>query len=253
MFPKEHGAYGQLLFPLATALAIARPGVSSLALAGAAMAAFVAHEPLLVLTGQRGARAARERRDQAWRWFGAFATSAAVLGAVGIARMPPGGRVALLIPAVLAAVLAAIIAIHREHTTGGEIVSALTFASLSLPVAIASRAADVAAITCALVYAGTFVVATLSVRAIIVWTRHPLGRMTRVGACVAAAAVIAVLLALVREGWVTRIAPWAALPVCVLGFVLAAWAPPPKHLRTFGWFLIGATLLQAVLLIAALR
>ena len=59
MFPKEHGAYGQLLFPLATSLVVA--GVTAPALltaASAAYAAFMAHEPLSrYCSAARGPRA----------------------------------------------------------------------------------------------------------------------------------------------------------------------------------------------------
>src|SRR4051812_49522750 len=77
MLPREHGAYGQLLFPLVTALAVGRPRVVAWLLAASAVGAFLAHEPLLVLLGQRGARAARAQRGQAAIWFGGTAVAAA--------------------------------------------------------------------------------------------------------------------------------------------------------------------------------
>jgi hypothetical protein len=98
MLPREHGAYGQLLFPLATALAIGRPGWPAVALALAAIAVFLAHEPLLVLVGQRGLRAARERGSEARRWLAAFAGAAVVCGAAALAGLPAEARVALLLP-----------------------------------------------------------------------------------------------------------------------------------------------------------
>jgi len=53
MVPKEHGAYGQLLFPLATALLIARPTAAALAIAGVAVVVFLIHERLIVMIGGR--------------------------------------------------------------------------------------------------------------------------------------------------------------------------------------------------------
>ena len=47
MLPKEHGAYGQLLFPIATALAIGHPGPGAALLSAAALCAFLGHEPLV--------------------------------------------------------------------------------------------------------------------------------------------------------------------------------------------------------------
>jgi uncharacterized membrane protein YdjX (TVP38/TMEM64 family) len=45
MWPKEHGAYGQLAFPLVTAFAVAGIPPAAALTALAAVAAFVAHEP----------------------------------------------------------------------------------------------------------------------------------------------------------------------------------------------------------------
>ncbi len=53
MIPREHGAYAQLLFPLATALALGRPNATALSIAGAAVLLFLAHEWALTLVGKR--------------------------------------------------------------------------------------------------------------------------------------------------------------------------------------------------------
>lgn len=60
LMPREHGAYGQLALPLLTALFSGRPTAAAFLYAAAAVFAFFAHEPLLVLLGQRGSRAFRE-------------------------------------------------------------------------------------------------------------------------------------------------------------------------------------------------
>ncbi|PYR50160.1 MAG: hypothetical protein DMF89_10175, partial [Acidobacteria bacterium] len=99
MFPREHGAYGQLLFPLITALAIGHPGAAALCLSASAVCAFMAHEPLLVLLGHRGARAVREQGLRARRWLAAFAAGAIASGAIAMALMPVAARIALAVPA----------------------------------------------------------------------------------------------------------------------------------------------------------
>jgi hypothetical protein len=68
MLPKEHGAYGQLLFPMATAFAVAGVSPESGVAAAAMTAVFLAHEPLLVWLGRRGSRAKRENGRRAM-WF----------------------------------------------------------------------------------------------------------------------------------------------------------------------------------------
>lgn len=59
LFPREHGAYGQLGVPLAVALASGRPGLVSIAFALVATAVFLAHEPLLRAMPRGTARATR--------------------------------------------------------------------------------------------------------------------------------------------------------------------------------------------------
>jgi hypothetical protein len=72
LLPREHGAYAEVLFPLGTASCLGRPSVSSLALSVAVVAAFLAHEPLLVLLGARGgasnALRARELKSRGSSW-----------------------------------------------------------------------------------------------------------------------------------------------------------------------------------------
>lgn len=253
MFPKEHGAYGQLLFPLTTALAIGRPGIAALMLAFAAVAAFLAHEPLLVLIGQRGTRAMREQRARAWRWLAATGAAAAVFGVFALSVLPPPARAALLLPLALALILAIVVFSGREHTTGGEIAAALTMASLALPVGLASGASSAAALTCVLAYAAAFLVATLSVRALILVTRRLAGRGARLLAAAVTLALIVLLALLPRGGVTDAVGLWAALPICGVGVWLVTVMPSPRHLRTIGWTLVGATTLTAIVLIAGLR
>lgn len=253
MLPREHGAYGQLLFPLATALAIGRPGVAAWCLAAAAAGVFVAHEPLLVLTGQRGARAARELRGGAWRWFAVAASASVCFGVAAVVTMPPAARQALVVPVLGAIVVASFVVAHREHTTAGEMASAVGLSSIALPVSLSAGASLRGSLTCALVFALVFVVATLCVRAMIVWTRHPLGRGTRAGGAAIAVAALAALAWLARSGLAAPIAPWAAAPACLVGFVVAVAAPSPRHVRTIGWLLVGATTLTAAILFVGLR
>jgi hypothetical protein len=253
VIPKEHGAYGQLLFPLLTALGVGRPRLAPLALVGAAVAAFGAHEPLLVLMGRRGGRAARERRVEAWRWLVAFAGTAAALGLAAFVAMPDTARVALLVPVSLASVLGALIALRREHTAAGEIVSALSLSSLALPAALAAQVSFVAALTCTLAFAAAFVSAIVCVRPMVAWAQGRAGPWTRVTAGALAAGGVAGLAVLSRAGAISGSGPWAALPVCGVGLWLVVAPPSPRHLRRVGWTLVGATIVTAVVLVLGLR
>jgi hypothetical protein len=253
MLPREHGAYGQLLFPLVTALAVGRPRVVAWLLAASAIGAFMAHEPLLVLLGQRGARAAREQRLPAALWLGGSAGAATVCGVGAIALSGPDVRIALLLTAVLAAILVVFIVTRQEHTTGGEVLSALALSSLAWPVTVAGGANSRVGISCAAAFAAIFVAGTLSVRAVIANTRHPPAAAARGVAGLVAVASMAMLWSMAIAGRMSSSAPWSALPVCGGGLVLVLTPPSARHLRTIGWSLIGATTLTAVVLIAALR
>ncbi len=55
LLPREHGAYAQLGFPLVTALALGDLGVAPLLLVVGIIAVFLVHEPVMVLSGGRGA------------------------------------------------------------------------------------------------------------------------------------------------------------------------------------------------------
>lgn len=253
MLPKEHGAYGQLLFPLVTALGIGRPTTPALLLSAAALFAFIAHEPFVVLIGQRGARAARDQRTQTAVWFGALAGGGAACGLTAIVIAPTGVFLALIVPAALAATLLIVILTRLEHTIGGEVLSALTLSSLALPVGLAARASPVAAMTCAAVFAAVFVSGTLGVRAVIAHTRRPPGRRMRAGAVVVAAGVLVLLRWIASAGLGTSSAPWAAMPVCALAALLAVAPPSAQRLRTVGWALVATTAACAILLLATLR
>ena len=253
MLPKEHGAYGQLLFPLLTALAIGRRTPAALLLAAAAVLAFLTHEPLLVLLGQRGPRAARDDRSRAIAWFASTAIGAVMLGAAAIAEAASGIAIAraLIVPAALAVLLAIVIVSKREHTLAGEALAAVTFSSIALPVARAADVVSTVAFTCVAVFAAVFVAATVSVHAVIARTRRPPAIAARAAAALVTLGSIAALAALGSAGVISSISPIAALPACLVAFVAALAAPSARRLRTIGWTLVATTMLAAALMIAA--
>ncbi|MBI3402861.1 MAG: YwiC-like family protein [Acidobacteria bacterium] len=250
MFPREHGAYNQLLFPLIAALAVGRPGAAAFTFAAAAVFAFLAHEPLLVLLGQRGPRARHDDGPRAMRWFAATGLPAAGLAVFAIATMPRVAQHAVIFCSVLAAMLLAVIATRREHTMAGEILSACVLASLALPVALASHTTHAVAVTCVLVFAAAFTTATVCVRAVIMHTRRPPAIASRIAGALTACGAIAILVFSGAIGFASTVAPWAALPVCAAGVVLVAAPPSARQLRIVGWTLVATTAAAAAILIA---
>ena len=251
LLPREHGAYGQLLFPLLSALLIGQPAAGAYLLGAAAVAAFLAHEALLVVLGQRGQRAAREQRADARRSLALFGGFCAVTGTVSLFVLPRPALNLLALPVVLALLVGAAVVLHRERSTLGEMLVAVALTSLSLPVALAGQATRAEALTLFVVFSAVFVTATVAVRAMI-------GRVTKAGGpppLLAGALALFVVVGLAVAAFVgtlAPVAPYAALPVCAVALGLTASPPSPRHLRTIGWTLVGATLLTAVFLVAAL-
>ena len=252
MFPREHGAYGQLLFPIATAAAIGRPGLPALCFVTAVTCAFVAHEPLLVLLGGRGIRARRDDRRRAARWLVAFLVIAAALGAAAHLLQPSLWK-ATLFPALLGGLLFVLVLAGRGRTVVAETLTAITLSSVAFPVAILCGATSTAALTCAAVFAAGMASASIAVRAVIARTRHPQAIAERAGAVVFAIAANVALLGLIFGAWVDAAVVWAALPLTLSSIVLAAIAPQARHLRRVGWTLVAATAATAIALIAACR
>jgi hypothetical protein len=253
VLPKEHGAYGQLLFPLGTALALGQPGIGAVLVTVAAVSAFLAHEPLLVLLGQRGPRAARDERERARRWFASSAVVAALCGIGAMVILPPAARLALLVPVSLALVLGALILWRHERTVAGEVLAAVALSSLSAPVALASGASTMAAVTCACGFAAALVAGTIAVRAVIMHARQPPAIGPRVVSAIMSVGCVEAIAALSQSGRVASAALVAVLPMCGLACALAAFPPPARHLRVVGWGLVLATTATAGILVGLLR
>ena len=221
--------------------------------AAAAVCAFLTHEPLLTLLGQRGPRAQREWRDDAVRWFAACATVSAALGASAFVLMTPMARLAVGVPFALALILAGLIFAHQERTTIGEAVSATALASVAIPLAVSSGASMTTALTCAATFAAGFVAATICIHAVIAHARYPPSTRTRAMAILVTLAVLSILVTLRSRGLVASVAPWAAAPLLVVGVALAAVPPSTRQLRVVGWTLVATTAATSLVLIAALR
>jgi YwiC-like protein len=257
MWPKEHGAYGQLVFPLATAFAVASATLPALLTAVAVTAGFFAHEPFLVLLGRRGVRARRDHLRCAAGWLTASGVVVLVAGFAGVAFAPAPARWAFAFPLVPASVYAIALAAGREKSAIGETAAAAAFSCAAIPVCVVSGAPWATAGAVAVAFGTLFAASTLGVRVIVlrvrsggnlraVWiTRAALVTVTvGAGAALAAVAVEGIL------PWTTLI---AVAPGLMVSVALAARPPAPKRLRTVGWLLVSISAAAAVILAADLR
>ena len=254
LIPREHGAYGELAFPLTTALAIGRPTLGAVALAAAGVAAFLVHESLLVILGQRGSRAAREQRAEAQRTLLLFGSTAVAAGVAAVILLNPLARWALALPAVTALQLAVAVFSGKERTFAGEVLAAATLSALSVPVAVGAGVTMRAAFTVFAVFAIMFAVATIAVHTIIVRGGPATGSRSRRQLSAAVSVVaLAVFYCLARAGLVYPIAVWAAVPMGIQALYLVIRPPLPRQLRMVGWSLVVAAATTAILLVLALR
>lgn len=257
MLPKEHGAYGQLLFPIVTAVAMGRPSIAALALIVTSTAIFLAHEPLLVLAGARGLRARRDDGARARRWLVTLAGVSALSGLASWITMPAGSRWTLSVPLAAAVVAAAWSVRGQERTTAGEISAGVALTSVAFPVGIAAGLSLPLAAGCVVAFVTGTITATMSVRSLIGRFRSAAGGPAEAPSVTVVAVLSLLLVALnalaASEGWIHRGGFWAGLPVTGVAVALGVLAPPPKFLRRVGWSLIAATAVASVVLVVSGR
>lgn len=247
MAPREHGAWGQLVTPLVLALALGRPGAVAVGLAVAVVAVFMAHEPLLVLLGQRGTRAARESGAQARRRLGWMLGAATVAGAAALMGATATVRLAVLVGliALLVAVLAFLVK-GQERSVMGELWIAATLPLAAVPVALAADVEPARALVSWLSLALAYGTGIVGVRAIILdaRTHQPLAGWWALALTLLASTL---LLGYDLHAGTAALLYWVAVASC------RAARPTPKSLRRVGWILVGASVLQALWMLVAWR
>lgn len=246
LWPKEHGAYGQLGFPIATSLAMGTPTLSSVLFAAAALAAFLAHEPLLVWMGRRGPRARREHGDRARRYGVSVATLALALGAGAVVTGGVGIVQVTLLPLGFALLGLVLVLKNQERTTLGEVVVGVALPSAAVPVAVAGGVASELALATWVAWSLAFACATASVRSVV--ARAKSGR--RSARLLAFATVATVLLGILCLHLAVARAAFPLLFVC---WTLMVIAPHPRHLRRVGWTLVAGTTAMAALTVVFAR
>jgi hypothetical protein len=254
LLPKEHGAYAQLIFPMITAVAIGRPNGAQFLWITAAITAFLAHEPLLILAGERGQRSRARLAIRARCTAALLLALAVAAGLIGWWFAPPAARLAVVAPLALAAILVPIILSHREKTLYGELLASFTFSTLAIPVALAGGASAGAALIASGVWCSVFSLSTLTVRAAISRVKKVVGRKR---ACCAnlllsiAATLAAIFLA--RSGIIPVLAAAALMPVALIASAFSIFEVHTRHLRTMGWSLVATSIMTLVALVAGLR
>ncbi len=239
-WPREHGAYAQLGAPLMAAL-VGGPRVAAVLVAVAAVLAFLAHEPLLVVLGHRGRRARELRGARARTWLIVEVTLAFAAGVLGLAVAP---HHALAIGAVVAVPIAVTLALairKQEHTLGGELVAAIALSGAGAVVSAAGGASvdDVA---------WTWLAWSVGFGCTIVAVHRVMRRRSKTagGSLAAAIAASAAATLAAVAGIVAVPALAAAAPLVVPSAWIVARPPPVTRLRAIGVTLAIASVASVV-------
>lgn len=231
---------------------LGRPSLAGVALAVAAMAAFFAHEPLLVVLGQRGRRARVEDGPRAMRRLGVLGVLAVALGGLGLALAPPVARMSALPPLVLALVVVWFVWRKEEKSAAGEAFAAAALSGAGMPVALAGGATVAAAGFSWLAFTLAFVIATFGVRAVIARAKNH-GDAPRWAALAVIFSTVVGLCGLTATHIVPLAVPASVAPFVVFGLCLSLVPVHARHLRRVGWGLVATSMLTLAVVVAAFR
>jgi hypothetical protein len=250
LWPKEHGAYAQLGFPLLTGLLYAGGDPGAVAFALVAVAGFLAHEPMALIMGMRGIRLRdaliRPARRRLW-WLAGLA-GVALVAAVAVA--PARAWRGALVPAVLGLIMIPLFFTDRVKTMGGEVIAAAAFSAALLPVALAGPVSWAAAWIAAAVWLGAVLPAIVVVHAVKASHKgRPRARWLvpagRVLAVAVASAGVAAALWLPHPG----VRGLAVLPPAMTSLVVGLVLPHPRHLKRIGWAVVTANVVALAFLL----
>lgn len=246
LWPREHGATVQAIVPPLTGLLAGTVTPAAGLLTAGLWLAFLAHEPLLVLVGQRGQGARRRQAPAAQRQLRWLLPAAIAAGGAGLWLAPPAARYAAL-PALGVAALhgARLVRGGTLRAVGTEVFAAVGLSVAALPVLLAAQLAVQTALLHAAVWAVGFGLLTAAVHASKARTAaagQPLPVWPR---------ALAVLAAVVALGAAAGLqAPVGAALAVLAGTaaVTASVAVQPRQIRRLGiGFAVASTVAAVVL------
>jgi hypothetical protein len=248
LFPREHGAYAQLVFPILSGLLLGRPGWVAFGFAAAAILIFMTSEPVEIVLGVRGSHPRERQGSQAKRQLALIAPFAAATGLAALAAAPRFARLAALAPIAVAAALIPIVLSRRLKTLTAEILAALGFAGLHPLIGASSGLRGPALVDPAAVWFLAFTTATLAVHAI--KARHMHRDPWLPPAALVASIVVAlgaVFLAIDHPA--RRTAACAAAIPAVMVIAVNLLRLSPRSLKAVGWCVTAADVAALAILV----
>jgi hypothetical protein len=248
LLPREHGVYAEVLFPLATALLLEGPSWSGGLLALAITAAFLIHEPVLVLLGRRGSQMRLANAARARRRIGVLGAILVLSTALGLWKAPMSTHVTFvaLLPMVVGLTL--LVATRRERSLWGEGLVALVLCFAAVPVALACHVPTSTALSAAAVWAAVFLLGTATVHAL--FTHRRSGAVQPMAVLITGSLLLVIggLLLLRHSGVLWSV---AFLPAVVVSLLALLFRLSPKRLRILGWALVSANLVTLMILVVS--
>jgi len=254
LLPREHGAYAGIAFPLITALSLGAPTAVQLFWLAGCVAVFLAHEPLLIILGERGRRSHTALGTRARKVAYGLAAFALATGGLGWWLASPAARAALFIPLALGGILLRLILTHRERSLPGELLACVTLSSVVIPIALAGGVSLQVAIIAGAIWCAVSALAVLIVRATIARAKQTTNHRRLSNATMAcSAAALLMSFFLTRADVLPVLAAAAILPFVLLAVAFSIVHVHPRHLRTMGWSLVGSNVITLVALLVGLR
>ena len=253
LLPREHGAYAELGFILATALALGDFTPAKILLAASLALFFIAHEPLLILLGERGRRRLDQFKQRAFSTAAVLIATAVVLGILGLWQAPAAARFAVLLPLIFGASLGIMIVTRREKSALGENLVALTFAGSVVPLSLAGDAALSTSLTAGALWAAIFILQTFAVREVRVRLKNPVKGLVVSPIVWTSAAVVLVASLLVVRGTLPFLAFAGLLPTLVTAAACGLLGVSPRRLRIVGWSFVASSLFAFAAIVTAFR
>lgn len=244
LWPREHGAYVQLLAPMLASLLFVRPSAAALAWACMAGTLFLLHEPVLVLLGRRGQRAKATLGGPAKRRVVGLLGIAAGAFATGV-WLAPTVAPWLALPLLLSLLCASLLFQKRERTTPGQLVITAALTSFALPPMLASGVSTSRALAFVAAFASIQALSALTARGAI-YRKQDGGRLLR---WAMACSLLALVAFSVLSHWSLwpfswSFAPW---PFALITAMLLAKLFTPRSPKPVGWALAGASAVSLLL------
>jgi hypothetical protein len=252
LWPREHGAYAELAFPILTGLGLAGPSVPALLLAVSVVCLFLAHEPLAVVLGVRGQRRKGSQGARARRRATVLLLAGGCLGTAGAALGWEALWPVLLVPLLPAALVVPLVLAGRQKTLRGEILVVTSLAALVLPLAAVTGVDPPTARWASLVWWLSFLLGTLEVHAIKARSKtRRNGAWTRWASPLACFLTLDVCAVALLSGTGVPAFPFLALiPPAITVLTVAIVRVHPRNLRRVGWTLVAANTLCLLVLLA---